>query len=605
MATHKNFKNDLLRSNETDNAFQNLAPKYSENKFSDERRNRIIEWCTFYRRNIHLFVKHYFKINLHPYQIIMIYWMSLCDSYIAICSRAVGKTWLLAVFACAKAVLYPNSEIVVVSSTKDQAGNLIQKIEDLKNKHPNLAREISNIVTSVNKWECTFHNNSTIRVVASRDSSRGKRSTFTIYEEFRLIDKEVLDKVIRPFSYIRQTPYLENPLYAHLIEEPKEVFISSAYHKGLWWYDETRKTIKAMLNGDNSGFLALDYAVSVRHKIKTIRAIKNEISKMDEITALEEYYNIPWGESTSAYFKLSVLNRARTIKKAFYPQRMETFDPKKKNPYNLPHVDGEIRLLACDTAQRGGRANDLSITSCIRLLPTHKGYHREIVFLESYSGVDSISQALRIKQIFFDFEADAIILDVSAGGGGLPIYDQLGIVTKDAERGGIEYSPFTVMKHETIKDDEYLELSKRTLGLNAIPIIYPFSGTPELNSKMHVEMRDKYRKKLISLLTDEMTAEDYLIRNNKEYNNLDDNGAHMFFNLPFVQTSLYVNETINLIKSYGQGGNLKLEEPSGSRKDRYVAIAMGNLYATYLDQELLRENNSSNDLEDLLSVTYF
>ena len=47
----------------------------------------------------------------------------------------------------------------------------------------------------MNKWQVDFHNGSVIRVVASRDISRGKRSTFTIYEEFRLIDKEVLDAV--------------------------------------------------------------------------------------------------------------------------------------------------------------------------------------------------------------------------------------------------------------------------------------------------------------------------------------------------------------------------------------------------------------------------
>ena len=62
-----------------------------------------------------------------------------------------------------------------------------------------------------------------------------KRATFIIYEEFRLIDKEILDSVIRPFAVIRQTPYLKLKEFENLGEEPKEVFISSAYHKGLWW----------------------------------------------------------------------------------------------------------------------------------------------------------------------------------------------------------------------------------------------------------------------------------------------------------------------------------------------------------------------------------
>ena len=80
------------------------------------------------------------------------------------------KTWLLAVLACARAVLYPNSEIVVVSSTKEQAGIIVSdKIENLVSNHPNLAREISKITTNMNKWAVDFHNGSIIKVVASRD----------------------------------------------------------------------------------------------------------------------------------------------------------------------------------------------------------------------------------------------------------------------------------------------------------------------------------------------------------------------------------------------------------------------------------------------------
>jgi hypothetical protein len=208
MPSHRNFKIKSKRDAEGKDLFKLPKQTYNENRFSEERKNRIIDWCTFYRRNVHLFIRHYFGLKLYPYQILWIYWMSISDTFVSICSRAVGKTWLLGVFACAKAVLYPNSEVVVVSSTKAQAGELIEKIASLSSNYPNLAREIQNVVTNMNKWEVTFHNGSTIRVVASRDSSRGKRSTFTIYEEFRLIDKLVLDSVIRPFSYIRQAPYL-------------------------------------------------------------------------------------------------------------------------------------------------------------------------------------------------------------------------------------------------------------------------------------------------------------------------------------------------------------------------------------------------------------
>jgi hypothetical protein len=417
-----------------------------------------------------------------------------------------------------------------------------------------------------------------------------------------LIDKEVLDSVIRPFAIARQTKFSRLPEYSHLIEEPKEIFISSAYHRGLWWEEETKKTILAMLRGDNSGFIAFDLRISIFHKIKTVRQLKNEISKMDELTAMEEYYNIRTGENSQSYFKMNQFLRARKISQAFYPQKEDNYNS-KKNPYGITDTVGEIRILACDLAQRSGRKNDLSITSCLRLLPTHKGYLRELVFQEAYSGVNSITQALRIKQIFHDFNADAMIMDVGSGGGGVPILDSLGQLTKDESRG-IEYPPFTVMPHASIDQSVYDELSKRTLGINALPVIYPFSPSAKLNSTMAVEMKDKLQKRLINLLVDEARAEDYLIKTRTaEFMKSDDPSAKAFFMQPFINTSLMISEAVNLSMSL-TAGNIKLSESNTGRKDRVSSLMMGNYYASLLDAELLKDNSGVSNEDAILGITF-
>ena len=82
---------------------------------------------------------------------------------------------MLGIYSVAKAILYPGSLIVVVALSKEQAGIILsEKIVGLKNTYPMVAREIKNIVTSMNQYECQFYNGSTIRVVPSRDSARGK-----------------------------------------------------------------------------------------------------------------------------------------------------------------------------------------------------------------------------------------------------------------------------------------------------------------------------------------------------------------------------------------------------------------------------------------------
>ena len=143
-----------------------------------EFEENIIDWCTFYRRNIHRFIEHYFGIKLHWYQILWIYFMSICDTFVTIASRASAKSWLIAVFALARAVLYPNSEIVVVAATQKQAKIIFGKIGNLRNDYPNINREIAIYSDSQNKILCQLHNGSTIKVVACAESGRRRTCYF-------------------------------------------------------------------------------------------------------------------------------------------------------------------------------------------------------------------------------------------------------------------------------------------------------------------------------------------------------------------------------------------------------------------------------------------
>lgn len=168
MTSHSE-SNNLLKKKQNSNL--------KENK-NDAWRNRLIDWITFYRRNIHRFIEHYFGIKLHWYQILWIYFMSICDTFVTIASRASAKSWLIAVFALARAVLYPNSEIVVVAATQKQAKIIFGKIGNLRNDYPNINREIAIYSDSQNKILCQLHNGSTIKVVACAESGRRRTCYF-------------------------------------------------------------------------------------------------------------------------------------------------------------------------------------------------------------------------------------------------------------------------------------------------------------------------------------------------------------------------------------------------------------------------------------------
>ena len=116
-----------------------------------EKVERLKRWITFYRRNIHRFIADYMGVHLHPYQIIMIWMLQNSTMFYAVASRASAKSWLIAVFSIAKAILYPGIKIVVCAKTQKQAGIIIEeKVKMINANSPNVQREIIRISKSEN-----------------------------------------------------------------------------------------------------------------------------------------------------------------------------------------------------------------------------------------------------------------------------------------------------------------------------------------------------------------------------------------------------------------------------------------------------------------------
>ena len=150
--------------------------------------------------------------------------------FMYLASRGQGKTFLTSIFCCTRAILFPGSKIIVASGVKSQAREVIEKIDDLRKNCPNLDREISDISTSTNDSRCEFHNGSWIKIVASSDNSRSKRSNVLVVDEFRMVDLQIINKVLRKFQTAPRLPkYLNKPEYAHLKERNKELYLSSCW----------------------------------------------------------------------------------------------------------------------------------------------------------------------------------------------------------------------------------------------------------------------------------------------------------------------------------------------------------------------------------------
>jgi hypothetical protein len=577
----------------------------SEKEMTKQKRDRLKSWVTFYRNNPSYFVEHYMGVPLYPYQRFWLNLMSRSTEFVGIASRASAKSWLIAVYAIARCILYPGTTVALASSTKAQAGLIIsEKCKSLRDEHPNINRECSNLVTNQNKWEMTFYNGSKINVVVSGEGGRGHRSHVTVLEERRLIPNEIIDSIIRPFLVSRQAPYMKNPKYseiAELREEPQEVIITSAHYKSYEWYPEAKKFLKMIAEGDtNTKAVFLDYPISIHHGIKTMKQMIREKANMDPITFLMEYGNIPYGSSSLSFYKLGLFERS--LKRSWRPIRDDVYITTRRNNYDIPKLSDEMRIVSVDIAMRAGSTNDNTIITCGRLLPSKRGWLTEVVYMESHNGKNTNLQALRIKQIYQEFQGDVLVLDLANAG--ISVFDALTSVTKDEIRG-VEYPAYTVMNSVNVDTKTYDELISRTLGQDAVPCIFPISATAPLNSLIAVKFRERLKKKLIAFLIDDNSEEEFLIKSgNKDILDQDDTGVRAYLLQAHLQTSLMINESIALEMAPAQG-LVKLIEPAGSRKDRYTSVSYLNYYVSLLDTELLRDKYSEwDDMEALLGVSF-
>lgn len=581
--------------------------------------DRVKLWTTFYRRNLHRFVEHYLEIKLYPFQKIMIYLMGISTTFISIASRGTSKSYLTSLYACCVSILYPNNITIIAASTRGQGGLLVkEKIEkELITASPNLAREIKKITSGQNETSVTFHNGSRIIVVVSSDSSRGHRANLLIMEEWRLLDREVVEQILKPFLISRQTPYIKDEKYTHLAEEPKQIYISSAYYKsyneGYMWKEiliSARNMLKGFEKDDFSYIVtSFDYLLSVYHGLKTKKTMEDAEASTDEISFLMEYKNIMYDENQSSYFKLNMFRPRQTIKKAFQPYNhlFHQNMGKKKYKSNINKQDGEIRIVSVDIAMREGKDNDNTIMTCMRFIPTKEGYKRQIVYMESHNGENSIKQAIRIRQLFADFEADYIVLDLQQSG--ITIYDMLGTILRDDERD-IEYEALTVMntlrRYTDLAENKIDELERRTITNNAKGVIYPISASAELNSQIAVDFRDKLNRGMVEFLIETDKAEDYLIESNEHFKSAfeksDSHEKAIILN-PYNQINEFINECVNLEYSV-VGGKIKIDEKKG-RKDRYTSVSYGNYFATRLEVDLLMDTSSEEDFDVWASILGF
>ena len=367
-----------------------------------------------------------------------------------------------------------------------------------------------------------------------------------------------------------------------------------------WSWKRFKAFFSAFIKGKNYFLCGFPYQLSIEENLLMREQVLDEMQEEDfDINSWQiEMEAMFFGESEKAYFSYEDLNRSRTIKKPFLPMTDEEYIKYKgdKNRYKFfkKKKPGEIRVMGVDVAIMGGAENDATSFMFVRCLPHGNEYIKTIEYAETMEGQHSSIQALRLKQLFYDFDCDFCAMDT--GGNGISIYEEVTKITIDNARG-VEYPAWSAMNDDKMRD--------RAFDKNAVPLIYSIKitgiGGAESNHEMATYTKTQFQKNKVQLLCSEIEGKEYLLENQKELKFTDEEIKRMI--AAYFQITRLVHEMINL-ETEAREGYIKLKTVGMNRKDRYSSLAYPFFYIKGLEREL-RLKDTEEDGLTLLSKYSF
>ena len=550
----------------------------------------VAKRASFYRANPHRFAKDYLNLELRLFQQIIIFMMNVSTNFIFLASRGIGKSFLLAVFCCIRCILYPGSKVVVTSKTRAQAYEVIDKIEkELMPKSALLRSEINLKKSSftVAGGTVMFWNNSYIQVVTANDNSRHYRANVLLCDEYRMIDLDCINTVLRNFLVGARSPgYLSKPQYRHLVERNIEMYASSCWYSSHWSYDHAEGYMKNMLDSNKRYFVCgLPYQMSVKEGIQSLESVEDKMSEptFSAVKFQMESEALWYSDTDGGLYNFSDISRTCKIDYPMIPPSVNTLVKDSKIAIR-PKARDEIRILSADLALMGSTGgkksnNDATAIFVNQMVPTKSGrYINNIVYTENYEGAHTEDQAWIIRRLFEEFDCDYLAIDSKGVGFGI-----LDLLLRDQ----VDYITGQIYPALNCYNDP--DIAARCSNPHARKVIWAIKGSAQFNSEAALGLREAFRQGTIRLLIPEYDCEEML----KELKGWDKLSAaeQMDLRMPYVNTSCLVNELINLEYEARDNG-IKVREKSGMRKDRYSSLSYNLAVSRELERQMARPRNT-------------
>lgn len=488
--------------------------------------------------------------------------------------------------------MYPKTQIVVTAGTLKQANEVLLKIQDiLMPLSPILRSEIKKFNIGQNDATIEFWNDSYIKTRTSTHNSRSARANIIICDEFRMIDKEIIDTVLKKFlSDPRHPGYLNRPEYAHLQERNKEIYMSSCWMKSHWSWKKAMAYTASFLDETKKYFICgLPYQISIKEGLLMRSQIEDEMAEEDfnMLTFQIEMECLWFGDIDGSLFKYEDINKTRKIKNGFFPLK---FYNDKIPPPKVRDV--EERVLSVDVAlmkSSKGKNNDAAaifINSAIQTDDTT--YSSNFVYSETFEGLTTDQLGIIVMRYFYKYKCTQLVIDTN--GLGIGVYDYICKEQYDSETGET-YKALCCCNDNDMAD--------RCKTKDCNKVVWSVKATSAFNNEICVLLRNGIKNGKINLLYPEQGLDEIISENYKGYNKLTV-AEQVQLQAPYIQTTMAMFELIKLDHEI-KNGQIKVKEVSGMRKDRYSSMAYSFWCVCQLEKKL-RPRQSINELNRFLKV---
>lgn len=565
MATHKNFskKKQLEQQGWIDSSLP------ESNEVIKNRIKNIDEWVKqiwYFRTHLDIFIELYLshenhRIKLKPFQKVIIRQIGNCQFIDDVESRGLGKTFKMALVLLAMGILYPDSQILIVSKTARQALLTVKYIKGFIEKNPNIAREIKSCKITKDRGDVLLKNKTTIEAMAmNTDGSniRGLRRKIVYIDEAGWVASEVIKTVLMPMLQLKRDVYWKLEDKGFQDYNSKLIQTSSAYLKSCEFFERFKNNLTDMKQDENKFVCAIPYSVGVREGILDESFVLAQKKTMP-INSFEMEWNARFvGSADGACFPYDLTEPCRVL------ERVELIQPRNsKTAY----------VISLDIAtSESDRADNASITVIKMIENTNKTFKKEVVNLRTYHGfkLEELAMQLRIFVLRFP-NVEKIIIDINGLGEGM-----LALLN----------NPFV---DDTNKEHPPLILDDSEHTVNGCKIIRGVRANNVYNNRMATATRMYLENKSLKI---PITSNS--IR--REFEGGDSSISKEQLAI-FIEADALQYEMGNIVSKITPSGNIVYETSgSGFLKDRYTSLGMALEYILEKEELNKKNQNSGNNI---------